>query len=282
MRIYLYIWLFITLLISFEYWALNQNQNLSLLILLQKVAIIKPGIKLNTQPGRLISLWLGWMGFSLMVIMNLYSLRKRTHYMKNLGRLSKWLNFHIFCGILGPTLILFHCGLKVRGLVGISFWSMVVSFSSGIIGRYFFVQLSYHRTDFEKEAQRALEYLNKTLEKYKIITDPAKKERILHLNLVRVGGHISQTKENIILSFFSSLSGDIRVLFSSPPMPKTWPPKARACVVQYAMSTRKAHSLHSFEKLMGYWHAFHFPFAVFMYIAAIIHIFSSLIFLGNS
>lgn len=282
MRTYLYIWFFLTLIISFEYWALNQNQNLSLLMFLQKVAILKPGLKLNTQPGRLISLWLGWMGFSLMVLMNVYSLRKRFHFMKNLGRLSKWLNFHIFCGILGPTLILFHCGLKVRGLVGISFWSMVVSFSSGIIGRYFFVQLSYHRSDFEKEAQRALESLNKILEKYKIITEPAKKERILSINLVRVGGHVSQTKESLLLSFFSSLSGDLRILFTTAPMPKSWPPKARAYVMQYALSTRKAHSLHSFEKLMGYWHAFHFPFAVFMYIAAIIHIFSSLIFLGNS
>lgn len=282
MRIYLYIWLFLTFIISFEYWALNQNQNLSLLILLQKVAILTPGLKLNTQPGRLISLWLGWIGFSLMVIMNVYSLRKRFHFMKNLGRLSKWLNFHIFCGILGPTLILFHCGLKVRGLVGISFWSMVVSFSSGIIGRYFFVQLSSHRSDFEKEAQRALEGLNKTLEKFAIVTEPAKKERILTLNLVRVGGHASQTKESLLSSFYSSFTGDLRILFSSPPIPKTWPPKARAYVMRYAMSTRKAHSLQSFEKLMGYWHAFHFPFAVFMYIAAIIHIFSSLIFLGNS
>jgi len=280
MRIYLYIWFLITLLISFEYWTLNYHQSLSILYLLQKATIITPGLKLSTQPGRLLSLWVGWIGFSLMVIMNLYSLRKRFEFMKNLGRLSKWLNFHVFCGILGPTLILFHCGLKVRGLVGISFWSMVISFSSGIIGRYFFVQLSSQRGEFEKEALRAFESLTKTLEKYRITLEPSKRDLVLNQNLIRVGGNPSQMEQSLFTSFWSSFMGDLRMMFSKAPIPKSWPRKARIHVLQYAMNTRKAKSLHSFERLMGYWHAFHFPFAVFMYIAAIIHIISSLIFLG--
>ena len=124
MRFFLYLWLLLAIALSFEYWALNFHPSLSLL-------------HLSPEPGRPLSLWLGWVGLGLMVIMNVYSLRKRISGLGGWGRLSSWLNFHVFCGLVGPTLILFHCNFKVRGLVAISFWSMITSFSSGIIGRYF-------------------------------------------------------------------------------------------------------------------------------------------------
>lgn len=280
MRNYITLWILLTLALGFEYWALNQNQNLSLFLTLQKSGFIPADVKINTTPGRAVSLWLGWIGFGLMVMMNVYSLRKRFEFMKNLGKLSHWLNFHVFCGILGPTLIFFHCGLKVRGLVGISFWSMVISLSSGIIGRYFFVQLSAQRNDFELAAQAALVRLNKTLENLKINIEPPKKEKILKLSLAHVGADLNNEIRGPLSTLFSTLEGDLRLLFSDVPVPKTWPVTAKILVLRYAISKRKAQSLGPFEKLMGYWHAFHFPFAVFMYLAAIVHIISSLVFLS--
>lgn len=280
MRLYVFLWLLITAFLGFEYWALSNQPASSLLILLQKNGILSSQIKLSTIPGRTLSLWLGWIGFSLMVFMNLYSMRKRFDFMKNWGRLTPWLNFHIFCGILGPTLIFFHCGLKVRGLVGISFWSMVISFTSGIIGRYFFVQLSSQRQDFETLAQAALNKLNRIFEKKQIQVDPEKKNKVLKLSLLHAGAHISNSPQGLISTFLSSLEGDLRLLFSDLAIPRNWPIQTRKIVTLYALNTRRAQTLASFEKLMGYWHAFHFPFAIFMYIAAVIHIISSLIFQG--
>lgn len=280
MRIYIYLWTIITIFIGFEYWTINQHPHLSLIVLLQRVGIISPYITLSTQPGRWLSLWLGWLGMGFMIIMNIYSLRKRLDFMKNLGRLSHWLNFHIFCGILGPTLIFFHCGLKVRGLVAISFWSMIISFSSGIIGRYIFVQISTQKKELSQRAASSLEKLNTILEKSRTSVDPEKKQRILKSNLLRVGGHESQINKGLLIAFFSALQGDLRILLTSPPIPKHWPHIAKSYVLQYSLDTRKSYTLENFETMMGYWHTFHFPFAIFMYIAAVIHIISSLIFLG--
>jgi len=280
MRVYVYLWAIITVFVGLEYWAINQRPQLSVLVFLQRAGIISQYITLSTQPGRWLSLWLGWFGMGLMIIMNVYSLRKRLDFMKNLGRLSHWLNFHIFCGILGPTFIFFHCGLKVRGLVGISFWSMIISLSSGIIGRYIFVQISTQKRDLTKRTAYALERLNTILEKSRISIDPEKKQRILKINLLRVGGHESQINQGLLMAFFSALQGDLRILFTAPPIPKHWPHTAKSYVLQYSLDTRKSHSLENFESMMGYWHTFHFPFAIFMYIAAVIHIISSLIFLG--
>ena len=282
MKFYLTFWLLITLLLGFEYYALNLNPNLSLLIKMQAMHYLPADIKLNTAPGRILSLWVGWAGFGLMVLMNLYSMRKRFEFMQNLGKLSSWLNFHIFCGILGPTLIFFHCGLKVRGLVGISFWSMIVSLTSGIIGRYFFVQLSSQKNDFLQKSELALQKLDLIFSKNNLSVDETQKNKMLAFSLKHVGGFPNEEFVNPMLALFSAISGDLRLLFQDMPTPRNWPRSTKPILSLYAKNQRKAQFLGPFEKMMGYWHAFHFPFAVFMYVAAIIHIASSLIFLGKA
>ena len=275
-------WILLTALLGFEYWAITYNQNLSLLLTLQRFNILDPKLKFSTAPGRVISLWAGWIGYGLMLLMNVYSMRKRFEFMNNLGKLSYWLNFHIFCGLLGPTLIFFHSGLKVRGLVGISFWSMVVSLSSGIIGKYFFTQLSAQKSDFDKISSAALNSLNESFQRRKMQVDEKFKVSVLNANLSFSGAVLTNKTIDPISAFFYSFVGDFRMRFFVMPIPKEWPLSAKSYISRYSLNKRKAQFLGPFEKLMGYWHAFHFPFAVFMHIAAIIHIVSSLIFLGNS
>ena len=279
MKNYMRIWALLTLALSFEFWALNGHREFSFLVKLQDLQILDSSRQFSTAPGRTISLWLGWVGFGLMVLMNVYSMRKRIEFLTGKGKLSSWLNFHIFCGLLGPTLIFFHCGLKVRGMVGISFWSMVISLSSGIVGRYFFNQLSTKKNDFELKAQAAIEKLEAVFKRKSFEFDEAQKEKVLNLSLQHAGGFPGAIDINPFSAFVSSLSGDFRYVFREMPMPKNWPRSARVALSNYAMSKRKAQFIVPFETLMGYWHTFHFPFAVFMYVAAVIHIVSSLIFL---
>ena len=61
-----------------------------------------------------------------MVLMLLYSVRKRVAALRRLGALSRWLDVHIFLGVFGPLLVVLHSGFKVQGLVALSFWSMIV------------------------------------------------------------------------------------------------------------------------------------------------------------
>lgn len=78
---------------------------------------------------------------SLLVIIGvlLYSSRKRVRLLARAGRLSDWLNFHIFLCLLGPYLVVLHTTFKFGGFVAISFWSMVLVVSSGVFGRYVYV-----------------------------------------------------------------------------------------------------------------------------------------------
>ena len=99
----------------------------------------------NARSGEYLRYWLGWSGFSVICLTNLYILRKKIPALKDLGSVGGWLNFHIFCGLIGPTLIVFHSNFHVNGLVAISFWSMMISAVSGVVGRYFYTQILQQR-----------------------------------------------------------------------------------------------------------------------------------------
>ncbi len=277
MRKLVYLWVFISVLLAVEFYFLKQKPQLSILLWLQSKKIISEIHVINTAPGRFISLWLGWVGLGSMIIMNLYSMRKRLGFMQNMGRVSDWLNFHIFCGLLGPTLIVFHCDFKVRGIVGISFWSMVVSFSSGIIGRYFYLQLLRAKSDLEQEAQKKLKQIDTLIEKYNLKTTESDKSFILGQAMQFAGVPHEGESVSLMTAMFASFKGDLRIALSHFPVPAGWPDFSTAMLAEYAVAKRRASYLVSFQQLMGYWHAFHFPFAIFMYVVAAIHVAAALI-----
>lgn len=275
LRLYVLLWFAFAGFFSYEYYALNTGSARSILKSLELAGKITA--EMTAKPGRPLSLWLGWAGLVLMVVMNVYSMRKRATFMQNWGKLAHWMNFHIFCGLLGPTFILFHCNFKVRGLVGIAFWSMVISFASGVIGRYFYLQLAGRRKEFEHAATGWKNRLRRVIERAKVTFDEGESQQYLEKALHFVGHPgIGSTPNPISAIFFSTL-GDLKLMFASPKGSPKWPPITSHVLREYAVNTRRAAFLESFQELMGYWHAFHFPFAIFMYIASVIHVTAALV-----
>jgi hypothetical protein len=83
----------------------------------------------------------GIVGAFLILVMQLYSLRKRTRRFNGLGTPAQWLQVHICFGIVGPLLVVLHSAFRVQGLVAVSFWSMVAVALSGVFGRYLYQQI---------------------------------------------------------------------------------------------------------------------------------------------
>jgi len=81
---------------------------------------------------------LGIIGLVLMLMTEtLYSLRKRTRSAR-WGRMSSWLQFHIFTGLVGPYLVLLHTAWKFNGLAGALTLLTLLIVTSGFIGRYIY------------------------------------------------------------------------------------------------------------------------------------------------
>jgi hypothetical protein len=84
---------------------------------------------------------LGILGFILMLMTEtLYSLRKRSRSAR-WGRMSSWLEFHIFTGLVGPFMVLLHTSWKFNGLAGVTTLFTVIIVVSGFVGRYIYTRV---------------------------------------------------------------------------------------------------------------------------------------------
>ncbi len=81
---------------------------------------------------------IGVLGFILMLMTEtLYTIRKRSRRAR-WGKMSSWLDFHIFTGIVGPFMVLLHTSWKFNGLAGIALLLTIIIVASGFIGRYIY------------------------------------------------------------------------------------------------------------------------------------------------
>jgi hypothetical protein len=84
---------------------------------------------------------LGIVGFTFMLMTEtLYSLRKRSRSVK-WGKMSTWLQFHIFTGLVGPFMVLLHTSWKFNGIAGVTTLFTIIIVVSGFIGRYIFTRI---------------------------------------------------------------------------------------------------------------------------------------------
>src|SRR5438046_2278389 len=104
----------------------------------------------NTQTARYISpnrgvgYWLGIIGGSLMLLLLVYSLRKRWTWLSFLGSTPGWFRFHMVLGIAGPVCILYHANFGIGATnSNVALFSMLTVAISGLIGRYIYVPIHH-------------------------------------------------------------------------------------------------------------------------------------------
>lgn len=105
--------------------------------------------------GSLIGHLIGIIGTSIMGYTLLYPFRKRV-----LGKKGKKnpLKFHIYAGLVGPSLVIIHSGHSYASWTGgLTFLSMIVIVLSGLVGRYLFRKVNRSI----KEQKRAISEMRK-------------------------------------------------------------------------------------------------------------------------
>jgi len=102
---------------------------------------------------------IGIVGFIFMLMTEtLYSLRKRSRSVR-WGRMSTWLQFHIFTGLVGPYMVLLHTSWKFNGIAGVTTLFTVIIVVSGFIGRYIFTRIPRTMEGLEIEGTLSQEAL---------------------------------------------------------------------------------------------------------------------------
>lgn len=205
-----------------------------------------------------------------------YSTRKRVRKLWDLGKLSRWLEFHIFLCLLGPILVVYHTTFKAGGIAAISLWTMLSVAASGIMGRFLYVQIPRNIKGTElTAAQIAFELDNLGSQ----LTSTELGRRVI-AEIDRTLGLLPQPKtlSQIVSSFFRlrSLRGQLKrkirtILSTGGGSPETQRElyhvaAARASLIQ------KSLLLSQIEKVFYYWHAVHLPFTVIMFLTLAAHV----------
>jgi TRAP-type C4-dicarboxylate transport system permease small subunit len=228
------------------------------------------------RPSGTVGLALGIGGSALMILMHSYSLRKRARRLNRLGSLPRWLDFHIFCGILGPVLITFHTSFKFNGVVSVAYWSMLLVVASGFVGRYLFVripksirgqELTYAEVEEQvKELRAKLLATRLPLPVLKLIeafeadvlpppgTEP--RWRGILFGELRLRQRLSALKRRI-----RGAGIDHRLLHD-----------ALKLIAERSVLLRRLAYLKKTKKLFELWHVFHMPLAFVMLLIVTLHV----------
>ncbi len=246
---------------------------------------------------------LGLVGGIMMLVMLLYSARKRFRFLQNWGPLPIWFRWHMVLGILGPTTIIFHSTYHVyipyfhptgSPNAAVAMFSMLIVSASGTFGRFFYTKIHHglygrlttvneiraeleqsgdveSRFSFAPEVEKSMEDFHARAESY------AKQPNVMFTNFVAIG---LQAKK---LSW--SLSREVRRKLRAQAAEQHFSPAQRTemekqihdyqqTIESYLHAVRDAAQFGTYERMFSWWHIFHIPLVYMMLFSAFYHVYA--------
>ncbi len=217
------------------------------------------------RAGHLLGHSLGALGFVLMLATEtLYSLRKRA-MRRARGRMSEWLQFHIFTGIVGPFLVLLHSAWSFRGLAGVVTLMMGIVVASGFIGRYIYTAVPRTPEGAILEAGELERLIGQAEAALRLAAgEPAAAGR---------------TPSTGILLVLGRRPGELLDAWRRWRARRRLDPAARAATARIdemqnrlAELRRQVASLATARRLLAAWHTIHIPLGMALFVAAFYHV----------
>src|SRR3984893_14623325 len=243
------------------------------------------------NPNRGVGYALGIIGGSLMLILLVYSLRKRWTWLKFLGSTPGWFRFHMVLGIAGPVCILYHSNFATGATnSNVALFSMLTVAGSGLIGRYIYARIHhglYGRKLELGELRAGADGLRNLSSRISFLPELVTRIDTAEQRLLKAGPHLSFlgfAKPTVVaIAAFrarwelhhyirhSLYAGSRRSAVVAAEHKRLWLP-ARGYVDRRLAATRRVASFEGYERLFSLWHALHIPLIFMMVIAAVIHV----------
>lgn len=232
------------------------------------------------KPGGYFGHGYGVIGSAMILLLFLYSARKRFLLGLRFGNIRKWLNIHIFFGIIGPLLITLHTAGKLHGLVSISYYSMLAVMFSGIIGRYIYIQIPRDEEGHELA-------LGEIDEKFRVITDMLinnynlEESDLIKINRMIAPSFTSKSKgmKALFIIMIDDISRPFRfwklkryIVNNYPKFPSKAIRRILLLSKQKTLMERRRFFLGAVSNIFHLWHVIHKPFAWIMIIIMLIHV----------
>jgi hypothetical protein len=220
---------------------------------------------------------IGILGFILMILTEtLYSFRKRSRSAR-WGKMSSWLQFHIFTGLVGPYMVLLHTSWKFNGLAGVVLLLTVVVVFSGVIGRYIYTSIPRSADGIEiesSELQRRIAGVEAQIRHWEAKHPEAHGEVSPALS-----SQPTVPQKSMALQYWGRTFAELADRLRWWQHRRTWNAQLRAqtrslerLLRQHRTLQRQVSTLTMARRALSLWHAVHIPIGLALFTSAFVHI----------
>jgi hypothetical protein len=245
----------------------------------------------HLTPEHGLGYWLGIAGASAMLALLIYPLRKRLPSLKWMGSTVSWFRIHMFLGIAGPLLILYHCNFSLGAPnSNVALFTMLIVAGSGVVGRYLYgkvhvgldgrkaavSQLLADADILRRETAGGAKGNELLLGKLEILqrqftATPAGLLPAI-VACIRLRARIRHCRSDIMREASAIISANGRNARAG-----WWARRSALVAVRkhldlYFAALRKAAAFALFERLFALWHVLHLPLFVLLVLTVIAHV----------
>jgi hypothetical protein len=242
-------------------------------------------------PKRGLGYALGIVGGSLMLLLLVYSLRKRWPRLGFLGSTPSWFRFHMVLGVVGPLCILYHANFTTGATnSNVALFCMLTVAGSGLVGRYIYVRIHhglYGRKLGLGELRAGADGLRSLSGSSGFLPELVARIEHAEQRLLAAGPRLSvlgfarppvvavvalKARWQLHRYLRRSLRASARKSTVVATEHKRLQSTARAYIDRRLAATRRVAQFEGYERLFSLWHALHIPLMFMMIIAAVIHV----------
>lgn len=259
------------------------------------LALIYLGWRLPTErylsPRSGLGYALGIAGGSLMVLLLLYSARKRVRWLAFLGPVTRWFEVHMVFGVLGPLCILYHANFSLGATnSNVAFVCMLTVAGSGLVGRYLYSHIHfglYGRRKSLAELKGSADRLRSLGQHVPFLPElvarlEASERRVLaggpRLPVLALAKPLA-TGTRVLAARWrlrSYVRHTLRAAARQSPLPAgQWQRLRRSAYMfidQRLAATRNVAEFEAYQRLFGLWHILHLPLIFMLFVAGIVHV----------
>jgi hypothetical protein len=234
------------------------------------------------KPAGYIGQSAGLLAVAIFLVLWLYPLRKRARWLAWTGSVARWLDVHVLAALVLPLLVAVHSAWRFEGLIGLGFWSMMVVWASGVVGRYVYARIPRSKAGIEltleEIAARRKQLLGQIATNTGLAVDLV--ERTLAVD------RSPDSRPGILGTFFRFVRDDwarrrgarrLRRLYRRNGLQRRRQDRLALTITlrlarREMALTQQAHMLDATHAVFRFWHVLHRPVAIAALVAVLVHV----------
>ena len=223
----------------------------------------------------------GLLALALFLFLWLYPLRKKFRWLAFTGAIARWLDAHVLAALGLPLLVAVHAAWRFGGVIGLGFWSMMIVWLSGLVGRYLYARIPRSRAGVEltreEIATRRATLLVQISQHSGLdhaTIDTALQPAVASARRIGIWGTLTRM-----------IADDLARWAAERRLRKAWQARGRRgrmdktavrlvlrLVRQEVKLAQQVRMLDATHAVFRYWHVFHRPLAIAALLAVVIHV----------